>query len=63
MKTVLVINLEVKDNHDEASVGARHTLDLCQQIEAAKSWEESVDDIIAGFEKQHRRKLMFSVSY
>ncbi|KAL2344162.1 hypothetical protein Fmac_005447 [Flemingia macrophylla] len=63
MKTVLVINLEVKDNHDEAAVGARLTLDLCQQIEAAKSWEESVDDIIAGFEKQHRRKLMFSVSF
>ncbi|TKY44842.1 RNA polymerase II subunit A C-terminal domain phosphatase SSU72 [Spatholobus suberectus] len=63
LKTVLVINLEVKDNHEEAAAGARLTLDLCQEIEAAESWEESIDEIIAGFEKQHRRKLLFSVSF
>ncbi|KAI4347303.1 hypothetical protein L6164_008125 [Bauhinia variegata] len=63
MKTVLVINLEVKDNHEEAAVGAKLTLDLCQKIEAAESWEESIDDIIVGFEKQHRRKLMYSISF
>ncbi|KAK9996687.1 hypothetical protein SO802_021373 [Lithocarpus litseifolius] len=32
MKTVLVINLEVKDNHEEAAIGARLTLDLCQEV-------------------------------
>ncbi|MED6222363.1 hypothetical protein PIB30_063585 [Stylosanthes scabra] len=32
MKTVLVINLEVKDNHEEAAIGARLTLELCQEI-------------------------------
>ncbi|KAJ1438659.1 RNA polymerase II subunit A [Sesbania bispinosa] len=63
MKTVLVVNLEVKDNHEEAAVGARLTFDLCQEIEAAESWEESIDDIIAGFEKQNRRKLLYSVSF
>ncbi|KAJ4713579.1 RNA polymerase II subunit A C-terminal domain phosphatase SSU72-like [Melia azedarach] len=63
MKSVLVINLEVKDNHEEAAVGARLTLDLCQEIEAVESWEESIDDIIASFEKQHRRKLLYSISF
>ncbi|OIW21495.1 hypothetical protein TanjilG_05144 [Lupinus angustifolius] len=57
MKTVLIINLEVKDNHDEAAIGARITAYLCQEIEAVESWEESIDDIVAGFEKQHRQKL------
>lgn len=32
MKTVLVINLEVKDNHEEAAIGARLALDLCQEV-------------------------------
>ncbi|KAB2614344.1 RNA polymerase II subunit A C-terminal domain phosphatase SSU72-like [Pyrus ussuriensis x Pyrus communis] len=47
----------------EAAVGARLTLDLCQEIEAADSWEESIDDIVSGFEKQQRRKLMYSISF
>ncbi|KAF9622165.1 hypothetical protein IFM89_030023 [Coptis chinensis] len=63
MKTVLVINLEVKDNHEEAAVGARLTLDLCQELEATDSWEENIDSIVAAFERQHRRKLVYSISF
>lgn len=63
MKSVLIINLEVKDNHEEAAVGARLALELCQEIEAIESWEDSIDDILAAFEKQHRRKLLYSVSF
>ncbi|OAY46468.1 RNA polymerase II subunit A C-terminal domain phosphatase SSU72 [Manihot esculenta] len=63
MKSVLVINLEVKDNHEEAAIGAQLALDLCQMIEAADSWEDSVDGIIAAFETKHRRKLLYSISF
>ncbi|XP_022742912.1 RNA polymerase II subunit A C-terminal domain phosphatase SSU72 [Durio zibethinus] len=63
LKSVLVINLEVKDNHEEAAVGARLALDLCEQIEAAESWEDSIDDIVASFENKHRRKLLYSISF
>ncbi|XP_050378601.1 uncharacterized protein LOC126795916 [Argentina anserina] len=62
-KCVLIINLEVKDNHEEAAVGARLALELCQEIDATESWEESIDDILTAFEKQHRRKLLYSISY
>ncbi|KAK8691736.1 hypothetical protein V6N13_075235 [Hibiscus sabdariffa] len=63
LKSVLVINLEVKDNHEEAAVGARLALDLCEQIEAVESWEDSVDDILISFENKHRRKLLYSISF
>ncbi|XP_044476322.1 RNA polymerase II subunit A C-terminal domain phosphatase SSU72 [Mangifera indica] len=63
MKSVLVINLEVKDNHEEAAIGGRLTLDLCQEIEKTENWEESIDDIVAAFEKQHRRKLLYGISF
>ncbi|KAI3920337.1 hypothetical protein MKX01_000676 [Papaver californicum] len=63
MKSVLVINLEVKDNHEEAAVGARLTLDLCQELEATDSWEEKVDGIISTFERKYRRKIVYSISF
>lgn len=63
MKPVLVINLEVKDNHEEAAIGARLALLLCQELESTEAWEESIDDIMTNFERQHRRKLLYSVSY
>ncbi|KAF6162829.1 hypothetical protein GIB67_029098 [Kingdonia uniflora] len=63
MKTVLVINLEVKDNHEEAAIGARVTLDLCNELERTESWEETIDDLISMFERQQRRKLVYSISF
>ena len=32
LKTVLVVNLDVKDNHEEAAVGGKLALDLCQRV-------------------------------
>lgn len=32
MKSVLVINLDVKDNHGEAANGAKLALDLCRKV-------------------------------
>ncbi|KAL8474476.1 hypothetical protein ACS0TY_030362 [Phlomoides rotata] len=58
-----VINLEVKDNHEEAAVGGRLALQLCQELDAIENWEESIDDVIINFERQHHRKLVYSISY
>lgn len=63
MKAVLIVNLEVKDNHEEAAIGARLTFNLCQEIERAESWEDTIDDIVIAFEKHQRRKLLYSISF
>ncbi|KAK3032336.1 hypothetical protein RJ639_035387 [Escallonia herrerae] len=63
LKPVLIINLEVKDNHEEAAIGGRLTLALCQELEATENWEDSIDDLIIAFERQHRRKLLYSISF
>ncbi|KAH0874752.1 hypothetical protein HID58_072114 [Brassica napus] len=63
MKTILVMNLEVKDNHEEAAIGGRLASELCQEIEGNETWEDTIDDIVAGFEKQQRRKLVYSISF
>ncbi|XP_038724656.1 RNA polymerase II subunit A C-terminal domain phosphatase SSU72-like [Tripterygium wilfordii] len=63
MKSVLIINLEVKDNHEEATIGARLALELCQEVEAAESWEDSIDEIVINFENNHRRKVLYNISF
>lgn len=64
LKSVLIINMDVKDNHEEASVGAKLALDLCQKLEGVdEDWEEIIDDLIVAFEKQHKRKLTYYVSF
>ncbi|CAA0806862.1 Ssu72-like family protein [Striga hermonthica] len=63
LKPVLIINLEVKDNHEEAAIGGRLALQLCQELEKTENWEDSIDDIIINFERQNHRKLYYSLSY
>lgn len=63
LKPILIINLEVKDNHEEAAAGARVALEMCQQLEATESWVDSIDDIVSAFERQQHRKIMYSISF
>lgn len=63
LRSVLVVNLDVKDSHEEAAVGARLAHDLCQKLEAANAWEDEIDDIVMRFERQHRRKLIYTIYF
>uniref|UniRef100_J3N6B8 RNA polymerase II subunit A C-terminal domain phosphatase SSU72 n=1 Tax=Oryza brachyantha TaxID=4533 RepID=J3N6B8_ORYBR len=38
INTVLIINMDVKDNHEEAGVGAKLALNLCLYLEAVDAW-------------------------
>lgn len=63
MKPVLVINIDVKDNHEEAAKVAPQTLQLCQMLEAADSWEGAVDEVMAHFELEHQRRATYTICY
>ncbi|ONK58384.1 uncharacterized protein A4U43_C09F11740, partial [Asparagus officinalis] len=63
MHPVLMLNMDVKDSHEEAAAGAKLALDLCMQLEAAKSWEDEIDDIVRTFEKENNKSLLFNVSF
>ncbi|KAK3139417.1 hypothetical protein QOZ80_5AG0382940 [Eleusine coracana subsp. coracana] len=64
MKSVLIVNMDVKDNHEEAGVGAKLALELCQKLQGVDGdWEEIIDDVMIAFEKQHKRKLAYSISF
>lgn len=33
------------------------------QIEETESWEDKIDEIIAAFERHHRRKIVYTISF
>ncbi|KAK9845341.1 hypothetical protein WJX81_003860 [Elliptochloris bilobata] len=63
MRPLLVINIDVKDNHEEAAKVAPQTLRLCQMLEAHEEWEEEVDDIVAQFEAEYGRRPVYSICF
>lgn len=63
MRPVLVINIDVKDNHEEAAKVAPQTLQLCGMLEHAECWEDVIDDVIKQFEAEHQRRATYTICY
>ncbi|KAI5074457.1 hypothetical protein GOP47_0010418 [Adiantum capillus-veneris] len=63
MKSVLVVNIDVKDNHEGAAIGARLALEFCRLLETVDTWEDEIDNVVQKFEKQHRRRPIYSVGF
>lgn len=62
-RPLLVINMDVRDNHEESAVAAPLALKLCRMIEAAEEWEDEIDDIITKFEAETGRKVVYTILY
>ncbi|KAF9582654.1 RNA polymerase II subunit A C-terminal domain phosphatase [Lunasporangiospora selenospora] len=52
-RPVHVINVEIKDNYEEAMVGGRMILSLASWIEKAKDVDQEVQDILERFQQQY----------
>ncbi|KAG6837552.1 hypothetical protein H0H93_007733 [Arthromyces matolae] len=52
-KSVHVINLEIKDNHEEALIAGKAMLDLAAAIEAADDIDERIDEILQAQQENH----------
>ncbi|XP_024364369.1 uncharacterized protein [Physcomitrium patens] len=63
LKLALIINMDVKDNHEEAAIGGKLALDFCLRLEQADAWEDEIDAIISRFEKHHRRRLIYTIRF
>lgn len=60
---LLVINLDVKDSHEEASIAAPLALELCEMIEASEDWECEIEDIIDRFQASAGRRPLYTVCF
>jgi len=61
--SVLVVNLDVKDNHEEAALAAPQALKLCEMLEASDDWESDLDDIVDRFQQQCKRRPLYTICF
>ncbi|KAG6857345.1 RNA polymerase II subunit A C-terminal domain phosphatase [Tephrocybe sp. NHM501043] len=62
-KPVHVINLEIKDNHEEALIAGKAMLDLAAAIEAADDLDERMDDILQVQQEKHPHSILHAVAF
>ncbi|KAF9534823.1 Ssu72-like protein-domain-containing protein [Crepidotus variabilis] len=62
-KPVHIINIEIKDNHEEALIAGRAMLDLAAAIEAAEDIDESMVKILDVQQEKHPHNLLHAVAY
>jgi len=62
-RTLHLINVEIKDNHEEALIAGRAILDLAAAIEGAPDIDESMQDILKIQQDKHSHPLLHTVAY
>ncbi|KAJ7068178.1 phosphoprotein phosphatase [Mycena amicta] len=62
-KPVHIINIEIKDNHEEASIGGHAILALATAIEKATDVDEEIDQILQKQQETHPHSLLHAVAY
>lgn len=62
-KPVHIINMEIKDNHEEALIAGKAMLDLAAAIETAEDIDENIDKILQDQQEKHPHSLLHAVAY
>ncbi|GMR36490.1 hypothetical protein PMAYCL1PPCAC_06685, partial [Pristionchus mayeri] len=59
-----VINIDIQDNHEEATIGAWLVCDMCAKLEAAEDLDNEIDEILAEFETKHpKRNFLHTICF
>ncbi|KAI9506924.1 RNA polymerase II subunit A C-terminal domain phosphatase [Coemansia sp. RSA 1358] len=62
-RPVHVINIEIEDNHKDASIGAKTILELARLIVASKDLERDMDGIIEDVQNRMPHQLLYTVAF
>eukprot|EP00040_Diaphanoeca_grandis_P013403 m.67753 g.67753 ORF g.67753 m.67753 type:complete len:236 (+) comp23865_c0_seq1:948-1655(+) len=62
-KPVHVCNVEIKDTHESATLGALHIVDLCDKLEQVEDLDDAIDEVVAKFEENSGESVMHTVAF
>ncbi|KAI0002934.1 Ssu72-like protein-domain-containing protein [Russula compacta] len=62
-RVVHIVNVEIKDNHEEALIAGKAMLDLATAIEAADDVDENIGAILQIQQEKHPHSLLHAVAY
>ena len=60
---VHVVNIDIQDNHEEATIGAFLFCDLMQMLEEAHDLDDEIDEIIQEFEAKCGRPVLHAIAF
>lgn len=59
----IVINVEIRDNHEDAAVGGQHILRLVKMLESSSDLLEDIDAIIQDFREVSKCSVEMGVAF
>jgi len=62
-KQVHVINMDIEDNHEEATIGAFVVCELAKLIQDAEDIDDDMDELLQEFEETTKRTILHSVFF
>ena len=60
---VHIINIDIPDNHEEATLGAFQISELCEKLEKLEDMDDDISDQLQEFEKKIRRHILHTVAF
>lgn len=58
-----VINIDIQDNHEEATIGAFMICDLCAMLSASDDVDNDIDELLHEFESRCSRTILHTVVF
>ncbi|KAG9510664.1 RNA polymerase II subunit A C-terminal domain phosphatase SSU72, partial [Fragariocoptes setiger] len=62
-QTAHIINLDIQDNHEEATIGAFLLCDLAQKLSECDDLDNEIDELLQDFESESNRPLLHTVCF
>lgn len=60
---VHIVNIDIQDNHEEATIGAFLICELCQLLQDAEDLDNEIDEILQDFETRCDRPILHTVCF